>query len=119
MADRPHTGGKPEWEPTEDERFRAETLAGYGVPHKMIALLCGVSEPTLRKHLSDVLDLGEAKATSQVAQTLYMRATKGNDLGAAIFWLKARAGWREKHPDNDENDKSVTIVIKGGLPDAD
>lgn len=116
MAER-EGAGRPEWEPTQEDRFRAETLSGYGIPHKMIALLIGVSTPTLRKHLGDALELGEAKATSQVAQTLYMRATKQNDLGAAIFWLKARAGWREKHPEDEGTDKNVTIT--GGLPDAD
>ena len=24
-------------------------------------------------------------------------ATEGNNVAAAIFWMKARAGWREKH----------------------
>jgi hypothetical protein len=32
-----------------------------------------------------------------VAQSLFNMATQGNNVAAAIFWMKARAGWREKH----------------------
>ena len=87
--------GRPRWQPTDADRLRAETLGGLGVPQDQIALLIGVTTNTLRKYLMPELKLGHAKATSQVAQTLYNRATKGNDLGAAIFWLKSQAGWRE------------------------
>lgn len=100
--------------------MRAETLAGYGLPHVMIARLIGVSEPTLRKHLSNELKLGEAKATSQVSQNLYNRATKQNDLGAMIFWLKARAGWREtqrvENTGPDGKPAVTTVVYKWAEP---
>ncbi len=29
-------------------------------------------------------------------QPVFTKATKGNDTAAMIFWLKARAKWREK-----------------------
>jgi hypothetical protein len=32
-----------------------------------------------------------------MAQTLFNMATIDKNVAAAIFWLKARAGWREKH----------------------
>jgi len=32
-----------------------------------------------------------------VAQSLFAMATQGKNVAAAIFWMKARAGWREKH----------------------
>ena len=114
--DPPNLGGRPSWEPTEKERISAETMAGYGVPWQMIATLLGVSRPTLMKYLTPELETGKAKATVKVTQTLFLRATVGNDLGAMIFWLKAQAGWREKHPD-DDGDDSKTLIIRGGLPD--
>jgi hypothetical protein len=76
-----------------------QAFAAYGVPQAQIALLLGVALDTLRKHYLPQLDLGSAQATAKVAQTLYQRATSGNDLGATIFWLKARAGWSERAPD--------------------
>ena len=32
-----------------------------------------------------------------MAQPLFNMATSGNNVAAAIFWMKARAGWREKN----------------------
>ena len=103
------------WVPTSEDRRKAENLAGIGVPHKMIGILLGVDDETLRSHLTPELKLGEARATSKVAQTLFDRATEGKELAAAIFWLKARAGWREKQP--EEGDGALTIRITGGLPE--
>ncbi len=31
-----------------------------------------------------------------MAQSLFQMATQGKNVAAAIFWMKARAGWREK-----------------------
>ncbi|MBA3937466.1 MAG: hypothetical protein H0X38_08385 [Planctomycetes bacterium] len=90
--------GRPPYEPTAQGRRQVEALAGYGVPHHMIARIIGVAELTLRKYYDDQLKDGEAKATAKVAQTLFQRATEGRELAACIFWLKARAGWREKQP---------------------
>lgn len=83
-------------QPTEVLRQQVATMAGYGLTQAQIALLIEVSEPTLRKYYERELKLGEARATLTVSQTLYRRATSGNDLGAAIFWMKARGGWRER-----------------------
>ena len=106
-------------EPTKDTRRTAEVAASYGVPHHMIATLVGISEPTLRKHYKPELEAGKAKATFQVAKTLFDRATTGKDLGAAIFWLKAQAGWREKHVlDDDEPGKNKLSTLLGSIVQA-
>lgn len=93
---REHPGGKPEHVPSPESRQHVESLAGIGLPQVMIGRLLGISDATVRKYYEAELALGEAKATAKVAQTLFQRATAGNDLGAMIFWLKARGGWREK-----------------------
>ena len=31
-----------------------------------------------------------------MAQSLFQMATQGKNVAAAIFWIKARGGWREK-----------------------
>lgn len=92
-------GGRPPHEPTAQTRLQVRRLAGLGLPQAQIALLLGISPNTLVKHYEHELRLGDAEATEKVAATLYRRATRDGDLGAAIFWLKARAGWREKLPD--------------------
>jgi hypothetical protein len=37
-------------------------------------------------------------ANARVAQTSFQQATTPGNNAATIFWLKARAGWREKQP---------------------
>ena len=75
----------------------ARAMAGLGLPQDQIALLLEMDPKTLRKHLRDDLDRGMAEANVKIAQSLFNMATTGNNVAAAIFWMKARAGWREKH----------------------
>ena len=82
--------------PSPEQRNQVEVLAGFGLPQHQIAVLLGCDPKTLRKHFDAELSLGDAKATAKIAQTLYNKAISG-DTASLIFWLKARAGWREKH----------------------
>lgn len=88
---------RPEHKPTAEQRKQVEAMAAYGIPQTNIALVVGISKPTLEKHYRRELDTGATKATAKVAESLYRKAT-GNGMGAvaaAIFWLKTRAGWKE------------------------
>jgi hypothetical protein len=71
-------------------------MSGFGVPQPDIAFHLGVDPKTLRKHFREELDRGSIEATTKVAHSLSNMATQGNNVAAAIFWMKARAGWREK-----------------------
>ena len=71
-------------------------MSGFGVPQPDIAVHVGIDPKTLRKHFREELDRGSIEATAKVAQSLFNMATQGNNVAAAIFWMKARAGWREK-----------------------
>ena len=51
---------------------------------------------------------GTTEANVKVAQSLFQMATQGKNVAAAIFWMKARAGWREKH--------DVEVSGKDGVP---
>ena len=86
-------------QPTDASRKQVEALASFGVPRHEIAKVAGVCMNTLLKHYGDTLDIAATKANSLVAQSLFNRAVKGDGAAAtsaAIFWLKVRAGWREK-----------------------
>jgi hypothetical protein len=72
-------------------------MSGYGVPHEGIAVLLEIDPKTLRRHYRQELDRGSVEATAKVAQSLFQMATVDKNVAAAIFWMKARAGWREKH----------------------
>jgi hypothetical protein len=83
------------FEPTEDQRRTVKALFGYGVPQDGIAIHIGIDPKTLRKHFREELDRGSVEATAKVAQTLFHLATVEKNVPSVIFWMKARAGWRE------------------------
>lgn len=97
------------FEPTEEHRRTAKAMAGFGVPQEDIATFLGIDAKTLRKHFRVELDRGTIEANVKVAQTLFNMATVDKNVAAAIFWMKARAGWREKHLPEPEEEAKPTI----------
>lgn len=85
----------PPHEPTDEQRRAVRALAGLGTPHTDIALVVDIDPKTLRLHYRRELDISMAEANAQVAKSLYNMAVNDKNTAAAIFWLKARAGWRE------------------------
>ena len=101
---------------TDELREQVRSLAGRGVRHEDIAGTIGCDPKTLRKHFRDELDRGMAKANADVAGALYDKAM-GGDTIAQIFWMKARAHWREKEPEKtlqgsaaEQNSHNVLIL---------
>lgn len=99
-------------EPTEKSRGEVFAYAVVGVPHHDIAKLVKMDTKTLLKHYDEELKLGKFKANAVIAQSLFNQAKNGNT-AAAIFWLKAQAGWREKHEIVGENGGALQLVLKG------
>lgn len=83
--------------PTDEQRRTIRAMAAFGVPQDAIAVHFSLDPKTLRKHFRSELDRGSVEANVKVAQSLFNMATAGNNVAAAIFWMKARAGWREKN----------------------
>ncbi len=82
--------------PTDEQRRLVKAMASFGVPHDDIAVVVRCSPPTLRTRFRVELDTATIEANARVAQCLYQQATTPGNIAATIFWLKARAGWREK-----------------------
>jgi hypothetical protein len=94
--------GRPSYRPTKKEHEQVELLAGIGIPQVTIAAVIGLALMTLRKHFALDLQHGTERANAAVGEFLFTKATgkRGNDHGAvtaAIFWMKARAGWKDRH----------------------
>ena len=81
---------------TDDQRRMARVIAGLGVSRRQIAKYLGIDDTQLQMLLGDELDQAEADVNSKVAKALFTMATQKNNVAAAIFWMKARAGWRER-----------------------
>lgn len=62
-----------------------------------ICAVVRVSEKTLKRHYRSELETANAQANATVGSSLFEMATKGPAsavrLGAAMFWLRCRAGW--------------------------
>ena len=91
---------KPPHNPDERDLKRVRTMVGMGMTQNEICAIIGVSKPTLHKYYRADLDVGAAEANAAVAQSLFKQATNPDkpNVVAAIFWLKARAGWRDADP---------------------
>jgi hypothetical protein len=87
-----------------------EKMAGYGIPEVDIANVLDIDPKTLRKHYRRELDTAFVHANAKVAGTLFNMATEQNNVAAAIFWMKARAGWREKLQVESTNETIVRTV---------
>ena len=78
------------FEPTEEQRKTVRAMSGFGIPQDDIATLLEIDAKTLRKHFRRELDRGMVEATAKVARSLFLMATQGKNVAAAMFWMKAR-----------------------------
>jgi hypothetical protein len=103
-------------------------MAAIGIDQNDMARLLKIAPKTLRKHFRDELDLGMVRANAAVGGALFKAATTpGPGMNAAaIFWAKARMGWREQptqieHSGTDGNPIEVRqitrVIVRPGSPD--
>ncbi len=105
MSRRPH-------EPSKESRQLVQLHATIGTPQKVIADILDIDDKTLTKYYRAELDQAMARANASVGGALFNKATKG-DTAAMIFWMKTRAGWREKQEiDMTSNGGPLTIQWK-------
>jgi hypothetical protein len=107
------------FDPTDEQRRTVKAMSGFGVPQPDIAIHIGIDPKTLRTHFREELDRGAIEATTKVAQSLFNMATQGNNVAAAIFWMKARAGWREKNQvelTGPDGGPMLHIALEDGRP---
>ena len=120
-------GGRPAFEPTDDQRGNVEAMAGFGIQQDAIAALIKnpetgnpVTHKTLRQHFRHELDTGKTRMISTVAKRLYDIATKGKGreaVTACIFIMKAQGGWSEKSRLEHSTPDGEPFPIKVYLPD--
>jgi hypothetical protein len=92
-----------------------EDMAGRGAILDDIACVIGIGSSTLDRWLKHeevkfAYKRGRAMAKDAVARTLYERAVSGDTI-AAIFWLKAQAGWSDKQSEVPAEVAEVQIYM--------
>jgi hypothetical protein len=117
---------RPPYKPTDKDRRTVEAMVGYGITHEQIAKAIGINPKTLRKHFREEIDTGEVKANAKVAESLYLQATGAPAVydaagrvvraeqprvtTAAIWWTKARMGWKETVENEHRGGLTVQVV---------
>ena len=99
--------------PTIESRAQVAALKSYGHTQEEISTFLNICKDTLTYYYSRELETAAINANSQVAQRLFNRATKKDDLSAQIFWLKTRARWRTEDVESivDQNNALREEVI--------
>ena len=98
-------------EPSKESRQLVQLHATIGTPQAVISDILGIDNKTLTKYYREELDQALARANASVGGALFNKATKG-DTTAMIFWMKTRAGWREKQEvDLTSSDGSMTPQV--------
>lgn len=97
-------------EPTPQSRAEVGALTSFGNTQEQIAAYLKICVDTLVKHYKHELATAKISANAAVANKLFRKATEENDITAQIFWLKTRAKWREKDP--DETKKFESLIEK-------
>jgi hypothetical protein len=96
----PNPVGQPPIEITQEMIVKAHEMASHGLTQEQIASCLGMGLSTLYEkkinypELADAIKRGKDKGINMVANALFENAMNGEKV-AQIFYLKARAGWKE------------------------
>ena len=94
-------GGHNAHRPNDTTKRQVQGMALAGLDHDRIGRLIGISGDCLRRHYRTELEQ-EGLILGEIAQNLAQRAMDGDTI-SSIFYLKARAGWRDQHVKIDQN----------------
>ena len=113
-------GGRPFYEPTQDQRRMVQVLRANGVLIGTIARYLGISAPTVRRHFKVELSHGFEHVKAAMGAAL-VKAALGGNVGAMCFWLARHGGdqWRDKDkynkigftPPEEEQATSVPLLV--------
>lgn len=105
--------GRPRHIPSAASRERVVISSGLGIPNDQIAAILNISLTSLLKYYESDIRLGRAKASAEIADSLFNKAKNG-DTAALIWWTKAQMKWTEtqRHENTGSDGGPVEIVIK-------
>ena len=87
---RKNLGGRPEWEPTPEQRKTVRAMAQRNIPQDIIAECVEVSKNTLRKHCEKELR-ASAQGKAALVESAWILAKK--DANLMKFMLAVHLGW--------------------------
>lgn len=115
--------GKPPWVPTEEILVKVRELAALGLMDRDIAYRVGIhphgfsSKKSEYPELAEAIKEGQAEGIERHAAQLEVHGIK--NLGATIFYLKCKGGWKEdgssKPGDGGESKDSIEGAIQAAM----
>jgi len=93
--------GRPPIKITDALCRKAQSFAAQGLTLEQIALVIGIHRDTLNEKkkefsdFSDAIKKGQAQGVAVVTNKLFEKARDGDNT-SMIFYLKNRAGWKDK-----------------------
>lgn len=85
----------PKYQRSDDTARQVLLATGYGITRNELANWLQMDVKTLRHNYKHELETGATEANIRVAQSLFKMATSGENVAAAIWWTKARMGWKD------------------------
>lgn len=104
--------GRPAIEIDEDMIRKAEMLSAQGLTMQQLADALGIGLSTIYEksedypELLEAIKIGRAKGIATITNALFQKAKNGDNV-AMIFYLKNRAGWRDKS--ETEHTGNITV----------
>lgn len=105
--------GRPEFEPSQEQRKEVIEYASKGVPQETIAQILDIDRKTLTKYFEPELKKGKANCTKAYINTLYTLANTEKIPSAVFFYLKTQEGWRERDLPTEQQ-QPITLNFKRG-----
>lgn len=72
------SAGRPEFQPTKEQRQRVEILVGGGMAIEEIASAMDIDKKTLSKHFGEQIRFGRSKKRAEVLEAMFNSAKGGN-----------------------------------------
>jgi len=118
----PHPGGRPPFQPTDQDRATVKNMAAAGINQDLIRRCISgkINDKTFRKHFREELDLSATLVTGFAMSKLFACIQKG-EAWAICFWLKCKANFQEttavnqRLVDANGNDRSPLNVVFVGV----
>lgn len=108
--------GKPSLKITDEMVEKAESLAAAGLTMYEIAQCLGMGQTTLYEKkaeypkFAEAINRGKCKGIAMMSNNLVKLAKAGN-AAANIFWLKARAKWKERDEEVEDMVAKATKLL--------
>ena len=94
----PAKRGRPSYQPSPADHEQVKNMHSVGLPESHICTYLNISLKTLRKHFRHELATAHVHKNMEVLNHLFAEAVSGQRISAAIFWAKARCGFRSSGP---------------------